>query len=119
MENTQEQKLYAEIVQKAWEDALFKKELIKNPEETIGKLINREDFTSQYKIIVEDQSDESNIFINIPRKIDASELELTTEQLEMVSGGVGSISDIVDSIFYSSGAGWGMLFGEVRDLLTK
>ena len=36
MEFTQEQKLYAEIVQKAWEDASFKQELMTNPIVTIS-----------------------------------------------------------------------------------
>lgn len=35
MEFTQEQKLYAEIVQKAWEDVEFKNELINNPVQEI------------------------------------------------------------------------------------
>ena len=41
MEFTQEQKTYAEIVQKAWEDADFKKELVSNPVETIEKLTGK------------------------------------------------------------------------------
>ncbi|QNS41683.1 TolC family protein [Chryseobacterium manosquense] len=41
MEFTQEQKLYAEIVQKAWEDENFKKELVANPIEAIEKLTGK------------------------------------------------------------------------------
>jgi hypothetical protein len=38
MEFSQEQKLYGEIVQKAWEDADFKNELVANPVAAIEKL---------------------------------------------------------------------------------
>ena len=38
MEFTQDQKLYAEIVQKAWEDKSFKDELMTNPIAAIERL---------------------------------------------------------------------------------
>jgi hypothetical protein len=57
------------LVQKAWESASFKEELIKNPETTIKNFKNIS-LNKDYKIIVEDQSDSSKIFLNIPVKID-------------------------------------------------
>lgn len=89
METTQEQKLYAEIVQKAWENAEFKKELIANPvaaiEQFTGKKLNLPEGKS---FVVRDQTDASAVYINIPAKSNYDNVELNAEQLETVSGGV-------------------------------
>ncbi|QZK91030.1 NHLP leader peptide family RiPP precursor [Flavobacterium sp. CHNK8] len=90
MEFTQEQKMYGEIVQKAWEDAEFKKELVANPIATIEKFIGKKMNLPKGKtLVVRDQTDESAFYINIPAEstkyVDA---ELNEEQLESVSGGV-------------------------------
>jgi hypothetical protein len=94
MEITQEQKLYAEIVQKAWENADFKKELVANPIAAIEKHIGKElNLPKGKTIVVRDQTDESTIYINIPvsskHSVDA---QLSEEQLEAVAGGVGDIA---------------------------
>ncbi|MGF7217822.1 hypothetical protein GGR92_003999 [Spirosoma lacussanchae] len=88
MEFNLTEKHFAEIVQKAWDDAGFKNALVANPEKTI------EDYTgvkmnlpSGLSFVAVDQSDESKIYFNIPRKQDESSIELTDEQLEMVAGG--------------------------------
>jgi hypothetical protein len=90
MEFTQEQKLYAEIVQKAWEDAAFKKELIANPVTTIemftGKKVN---LPAGKTLVVRDQTDQSKVYINIPTGQIMEDVELNEEQLEAVAGGVG------------------------------
>ncbi len=99
MEFTQEQKTYAEIVQKAWEDADFKKELVSNPVETIEKLTGKKlNLPEGKKIIVRDQTDESSVYINIPAKAYHDDVELNESQLEMVAGGMetGIIKDVVD-----------------------
>ena len=95
MEFTQEQKLYAEIVQKAWEDADFKKALVENPVEAI------ESFTGQKlnipvgkTLVVRDQTAEDTVYINIPAAPEV-DTELNEEQLEAVSGGTGYIATIV------------------------
>ncbi len=86
----EQQKLGAEIIntlaQKAWESSTFKEQLINNPVSTI------ESFTGQpmllnTKIVVDDQTDNSIIYLNIPRKLNLDEIELSDEQLEMISGG--------------------------------
>ncbi len=88
MEITQEQKLNAEVVQRAWDDAQFKSELMANPVETMQKLTgNKINLPQGKRLVVIDQSDESTVYFNIPRKIDINSLELTEEQLEMVAGG--------------------------------
>ena len=100
MEFTQEQKLYAEIVQKAWEDADFKKELIANPEATIEKLTGKKLNLPEGKdLVIRDQTDESVVYINIPAK-PQMDAELSDAQLEMVAGGV-SIKEIRDTIMKS------------------
>ncbi|MBB4807378.1 hypothetical protein HNP38_002682 [Chryseobacterium defluvii] len=90
MEFTQEQKLYAEIVQKAWEDAEFKKELIVNPLEAIEKHMGVKLALAEGKtLVVRDQTDESTVHINIPAQPKHTvDVELNEEQLESVSGGV-------------------------------
>ncbi len=88
MEITAEQKLYAQVVQKAWEDNQFKSELMANPLEAIEKLTGEKLIVPQGQtLVVKDQTDKSTVYFNIPRKIDTENLELTDEQLEMVAGG--------------------------------
>lgn len=96
MEFTQEQKMYAEIIQKAWEDAAFKNELVNNPIEAIEKLTGKKlNLPEGKKLIVRDQSDESSIYINIPAKIN-EDAELNENQLEMVAG--GKETDIIKNV---------------------
>ncbi|WP_086455296.1 NHLP leader peptide family RiPP precursor [Flavobacterium sp. FPG59] len=97
MEFTQEQKLYAEIVQKAWEDASFKQELIANPVAAIEKLTGKKMNLPEGKtLVVIDQTDESTVYINIPavqKKVD--DVELNEEQLEAVAGGIDGLGGCV------------------------
>jgi hypothetical protein len=90
MEFTQEQKLYAELVQKAWENADFKKELIANPVAAIEKFTGKKlNLPAGKTIVVRDQTDDSVVYINIPaaakQPVDS---QLSEEQLESVAGGV-------------------------------
>ncbi|WP_415328993.1 NHLP leader peptide family RiPP precursor [Chryseobacterium sp. MMS23-Vi53] len=100
MEFTQEQKMYAKIVQKAWEDAEFKNELIHNPIEAIEKFTGKKlDLPEGKKLVVRDQMDNSAIYINIPAKPN-EDVELSESQLEMVSGGtIGTVKDVVDFLY--------------------
>ena len=94
MEFTPEQKLYAEIVQKVWDDAEFKKELMANPVEAIEKLTGKKMNLPEGKtLVVRDQTDESNVYINIPAQ-PKMDVELSEDQLEMVAGG-GTVKDVV------------------------
>lgn len=87
MEFSQEQKLYAEIVQKAWEDADFKNELVANPVAVIEKLTGRKlDLPAGKTLVVRDQTDESTVYINIPAQ-PQMDVELNEEQLEAAAGG--------------------------------
>lgn len=77
------------LIQKAWDSAAFKDQLIKNPVGTIEQVTGKElTLRDNKKIVVEDQSSDSVIYFNIPAKMNLDELELTEEQLELVAGGV-------------------------------
>jgi hypothetical protein len=90
MEITQEQKLYAEIVQKAWEDAAFKKELVSNPIEAIEKLTGKKlNLPEGKRLVVRDQTDASIVYINIPTNSNKEmDVELNEAQLEAAAGGM-------------------------------
>ena len=83
------QALYNELIQKAWESASFKEQLVANPEAAIAEHLGKEVSASgnEKKLVVEDQTDESVIYLNIPAKPDLNDLELTDEELQMISGG--------------------------------
>jgi len=88
MELTQQQKVHAQVVQATWEDAQFKKDLMAKPEEAIERLTGfKMNIPQGQTLVVVDQTDESKLYLNIPRKVDIDTLELTDEQLEMVAGG--------------------------------
>jgi len=74
MNLTKEQEIYAQVVQKCWEDASFKQELIDNPVETLEKFSGKSLNIPEGKtLIVRDQTDGSAVYINIPRKVENME----------------------------------------------
>ena len=102
MESTKENQLFNQLVEKAWGDEKFKKELIQNPVETIEKLTGKKlDLPKGKEIVVRDQTNESSVYINIPAKPNMEDLQLTEEQLEAVAGGYSLdelIKDIIDNL---------------------
>lgn len=98
MESTKENQLFSRIVKKAWEDENFKNELIQNPVEAIEKLTGEKlDLPKGKEVIVNDQTNTSYVYINIPAKPEIDDLQLSEEQLEAVAGGT-SLGDIIDII---------------------
>jgi hypothetical protein len=94
MKYTQEQQkqgaeLMKALVEKAWENASFKDQLVKNPTAAIEEFTGK-GFTMPEgkKVVVEDQTDNSVIYLNIPAEPNLDELELSAEQLEKISGGL-------------------------------
>ena len=88
---TQEQQkqgaeLMRTLVEKAWDSATFKDQLVKDPVATI-EFVTGNKVQENTKFVVEDQTDNSTIYLNIPAKIDLGNLELSDEQLEIISGG--------------------------------
>jgi len=74
------------LYQNSWEIPEFKKRLIKNPSATIEEIVgHRISLDNNYA--VEDQSDSTIIYLNIPAKKDLDTLELSDEQLDLVAGG--------------------------------
>lgn len=89
MEFTQEQKLFNEVVKKAWKSPEFKSELEANPIAAIEKLTGTKLNLPEGKtLVVRDQTDSSTIYINIPVQQTTDDVELNEEQLEAVAGGV-------------------------------
>ncbi len=89
MEVSLEQKLNSQVVQKAWADPQFMKELVANPVKSIENLTGHKlSLPDGQKLVVVDQSDASTVYFNVPRRLDVDSLELTEEQLEQVSGGI-------------------------------
>lgn len=78
--------LMKSLVEKAWENAQFKDQLMKEPRQTLESFTG-EKLSDETKIIVEDQSNPEVIYFNIPRQVSLDNLELTDEQLEIVAGG--------------------------------
>ncbi|WP_299674860.1 NHLP leader peptide family RiPP precursor [uncultured Dokdonia sp.] len=82
------QKIVEKLIQKAWEDASFKEQLVNNPKATIENLIGQKtSFGENKTLVVEDQTDSSKIYLNIPAKVNLNDLELSEDQLELVAGG--------------------------------
>lgn len=92
MEISKEQKLFQNLVQKAWEDENFKQELIANPVAAIEKLTGEQVVLPEGKtIVVRDQTDTSTVYINLPAEQKMDDIELNEEQLEAVAGGRNDI----------------------------
>ncbi|MBL4605174.1 MAG: NHLP leader peptide family RiPP precursor [Flavobacteriaceae bacterium] len=96
MEFTNEQKKSQELLQKilhkAWENEVFKKELLVNPIDAIEKATGeRVNLPKGKTLVVRDQTDTSIIYINIPAESSLEDMELNEEQLEAIAGGGGIV----------------------------
>lgn len=96
MELTTEQKALESIVKKAWDDPVFKDNLIKSPVETIENFLDHPIHVPEgKKIAFVDQSNSSTIYFNIPAEPDMDDMELNEEQLDIISGGDGNTPPII------------------------
>lgn len=80
------------LANKARESSTFKDQLIKNPITTIENVTGKKLTSLDKKVVVEDQSDSSIVYLNIPARVSLDELELTEEQLEMIAGGATPVA---------------------------
>ena len=105
MELSQEQKVLKSVLQKAWEDANFRKRLVEDPMNTIEAFAGVKIKMPEGKtLIVNDQTDSSKVYINIPEEPLMDNMELDEEQLEAIAGGVKFPWDrITDSIYPTIG----------------
>jgi hypothetical protein len=91
MKITKNQEILQSVLEKAWEDAEFKKELVADPMLAIEKLTGEKlELPNGKKLVILDTTDESTVYLKIPAK-ESLESELTDEQLEMVAGGMGPV----------------------------
>ncbi|HCN50560.1 MAG TPA: TOMM propeptide domain-containing protein [Chryseobacterium sp.] len=94
MTTLEEQKgedLIKTIIEKAWSNPEFKKDLINNPSEAISSIVGKElgdKMPDGRKLVVVDQTDANTFFLNIPAQMQV-DVELKEEELELVSGGAG------------------------------
>jgi len=88
MELTKEQRVLQQIINEAWDNEAFRKELVVNPIEAIEKLTGQEvRLPDGKKLVVRDQMDETIVYINIPAEQNLEDVELNEEQLETIAGG--------------------------------
>ncbi len=88
MEFTKEQEVFQQVVTEAWDNPAFKEQLMEDPKGAIESLTGAEINLPEGKtIVVNDQSTEGVVYINIPTQIDTDDMELTEDQLEIISGG--------------------------------
>ena len=90
-------KEFQAVISKAWEDDQFRKSLVDSPKAAIQSLTGLE-IPQGYNLVVNDQTDVSKIFVNIPPKPNIDDMELTDEQLEQVAGGEIIISVLTGAI---------------------
>jgi len=88
MKFTKGQEIFQQVIQEAWGNENFKKELVNNPVAAIEKLTGEKVNIPEGKtLVVRDQTNEKTVYINIPAQKD--DVELNEEQLEAVAGGIG------------------------------
>ncbi|MEL6559505.1 MAG: NHLP leader peptide family RiPP precursor [Bacteroidota bacterium] len=91
MELSRENRLVTTIVNKAWEDEDFKARLIANPIEEIKKLTGEAiDIPHGKRLVIVDQSNPTEMYINIPPQPKMDEDELDDDALDLVAGGGGT-----------------------------
>ncbi|TDW51700.1 putative ribosomally synthesized peptide [Flavobacterium sp. 270] len=101
MEHKKEEEVLRLIISKAWEDTNFRKNLISDPLKAIEDLTGAKIVLPEGKtLVINDQTDKSKVFVNIPSEPNVEDIELTEEQLEIIAGGGQTIwRDLVNSLF--------------------
>ncbi|MFH6995083.1 hypothetical protein [Flavobacterium sp. FlaQc-48] len=101
MEQKKEEEVLRLIISKAWEDTNFRKSLIADPLRAIENLTGAKIVLPEGKtLVINDQTDKSKVFVNIPSEPNIEDIELTEGQLEIIAGGGQTVwSDLVNSLF--------------------
>ncbi len=88
-------KAYSDLIQKCWDDAAFKEELIQNPK-MVEDHLDVEIPTGKELVIVDhsnggtfdrDNLDTDTAYFVIPEQVDLDSIELNDEQLELIAAG--------------------------------
>jgi hypothetical protein len=89
------------IISKAWEDIDFRKNLIADPIVAIENLTGAKIILPEGKtLVVNDQTDKSKVYMNIPVEPSIEDIELSEEQLEIIAGGGQKVwTDLVNNLF--------------------
>lgn len=85
--NTNHEAMLQKVVDKARTDASFRSKLVASPASAIEQVTGKR-LPADYKIVVNDQTDENTLFINIPTTVNPDSMELSDKQLEAVAGGI-------------------------------
>ncbi len=98
MDQTKATQILQTIIVKAWKEETFKQQLIANPihsiQEATGVSVK---LPAGKKISVQDQTDPSVLYLNIPMQLDIEDLELNEQQLEAIAGGEKIPPKILDN----------------------
>lgn len=101
MEQKKEEEVLRLVISKAWEDSNFRKSLIADPVKAIENLTGAKIVLPEGKtLVVNDQTDKSKVYMNIPSEPNIEDIELTEEQLEIIAGGGQTVwIDLVNNLF--------------------
>ncbi|MDR6759853.1 hypothetical protein J2Y38_000032 [Flavobacterium sp. 2755] len=101
MEQKKEEEVLRLVISKAWEDSNFRKSLIADPIKAIENLTGAKIVLPEGKtLVVNDQTDKSKVYMNIPSEPNIEDIELTEEQLEIIAGGGQTVwIDLVNNLF--------------------
>jgi hypothetical protein len=101
MEQKKEEEVLRLVISKAWEDANFRKSLIADPIKAIENLTGAKIVLPEGKtLVVNDQTDKSKVYMNIPSEPNIEDIELTEDQLEIIAGGGQTVwLDLVNNLF--------------------
>lgn len=101
MEQKKEEEVLRLIISKAWEDINFRKSLVSDPINAIEDLTGAKIILPEGKtLVINDQTDKSKVYVNIPSEPNIEDIELTEDQLEIIAGGGQTIwRDLVNSLF--------------------
>ncbi len=96
------QQVLDRLISKCWGDQSFRKEVVASPQATIENFIGKPlNLPKGKELVVNDQTDDRYVYINIPSERNLEDIELTDEQLEAISGGLIPVGV---AVFYIVGA---------------
>jgi len=101
MEQNKEEEVLRLVISKAWEDVNFRKSLVSDPIKAIENLTGAKIVLPEGKtLVINDQTDRSKVYVNIPSEPNIDDIELTENQLEIIAGGGQTVwTDLVSSLF--------------------